>query len=307
MYRKLVTAIAIAATLAGCDRGPSGPHQPGSLSILLTDAPGDFVKAVVTLERIYLQGGGGEGESGGRVVLMETPTTVDLLELRNVAIDLVEDATVPGGTYGQLRLEISGGFIEVEQADASTRIYASSPAYAAAQGVTASGSLQMPSYATGGLKIVPPGGALKVDGDQQILLLDFSVAESFGKQAGQSGQWVMTPVIRASDFGLSAAVEFSLSLADGVTLPAVGEPAITLADFQASLDKSGDVLVENFQEVDGTFKVTFRFLTPGSYPVAFVAPTGVEVTLDPTFPANVSVTSGSTTRQSFTITGAVPE
>ena len=307
MYRKLFGVLAVAATLAGCDQGPSGPNQAGTLSVLLTDAPGDFKKAVVTIDQVYLQAGEGEEDGAGRVVLMNTPATVNLLDLRNVATNLVKDATVPGGTYSQLRLVISGGYIEVEQEDGSTKVYASSPEYAQAQGVTASGSLQMPSYAQSGLKIDLPGGAVSVDGDQQILLLDFNVAESFGRRAGGSGMWVMTPVIKASDLTLTSAVEFSLRTAEGVTLPSVAGTGVTLANFGASLDKSGDVLVENFQDVNGTFQVTFRFLTPGTYPVSFVEPQGVNATLDSAFPASVTTTSGVTFRQAFTITAAALE
>jgi hypothetical protein len=309
MKGKLLTAgLALLVGLGACDRGPTGPLQPGTFTILLTDAPGDLASAVVTIDRIYLQAGDeGEGEGPGRVVLMEEPTTVDLLDLRNTALELVAGKVVPGGTYKQLRLVISGGYIEVEQADGSTRIYASSPQYAAAQGVTASGSLQMPSFAASGLKVVLPGGAQKVDGDQTVLLLDFNVAESFGHQAGQSGMWVMTPVIHATELGLAAGVEFSLALADTVTLPQVAGNQITLADFGVSLDKNGDIITEKFVDRNGTFRVNFYFLDPAtpSYNVTFVPPAGVNVTLAPAFPASVNVTAGSTLRQAFTITQAV--
>ncbi len=38
-------------------------------------------------------------------------------------------------------------------------------------------------------------GALEITGDSKILLVDFSVEESFGREAGGSGRWVMNPVI----------------------------------------------------------------------------------------------------------------
>jgi hypothetical protein len=306
MRKTLATAgLVLLTAVAGCEFGASGPHQAGTVSILLTDAPGDFHKAVVTIDQIYLQSGEGS-EEGGRVVLMDDPVTADLLTLQNVAMELVEDVLVPGGTYAQLRLVISGGYIEVEQEDGSTKIYASSPQYATDNGVVADGSLQMPSYDTSGLKINPPGGALTVDGDQTFILLDFNVAESFGQQAGASGMWVMTPVIHASHLEMTGGVEFSLSLAEGVELPTVGDDEITLADFSATLDKNGDVLTESFVEHDGTYKVNFYFLDPamGDFPVSFVAPEGVAVTLDPEFPATVSVSSGGTFRQAFVITEA---
>ncbi len=311
MFRKqLVTVLALLATLAGCDRNSSGPAEAGQFSVLLTDAPGDFERAVVTIDEIYLQGGEGPSDNG-RVYLMETPVTVDLLELRNEVMDLVRDEVVPGGTYSELRLVISGGYIEVveeEDADGNptvTKIYASSPQYAAEQGVTASGALQMPSFAESGLKVKLPGGAVRVDGDETVLLLDFNVAESFGQEAGQSGIWVMNPVIHASDFEQVGGVEFTLSLAEGVALPTVDGEQITLADFRVALDKDGDVLTENFVERDGTFRVNFLFLNPGeTYAVSFIEPAGVEVTLDAEFPATVSVATGATYRQALTITEA---
>jgi hypothetical protein len=310
MRGKLLTAgLALLVGLAACDRGPTGPLQPGTFTILLTDAPGDLGSAVVTIDRIYLQAGDddeGESEGPGRVVLMDEPTTVNLLDLRNKALELVAGKVVPGGTYKQLRLVISGGYIEVEQADGSTKVYASSPQYAAAQGVVATGSLQMPSFAASGLKVVLPGGAQRVDGDQTVLLLDFNVADSFGHEAGQSGKWVMSPVIHATELGLAAGVEFSLALADTVTLPQVGGNQITLADFGVSLDKNGDIITEKFVDRNGTFRVNFFFLDPAtpSYNVTFVPPAGVNVTLAPAFPTSVNVTAGGTFRQAFTITHA---
>lgn len=309
MFKKqFFAALALLVALGGCDQGSSGPAEAGKLSVLLTDAPGDFERAVVTIDAIYLQGNGGSDEKG-RVNLMEAPITVDLLELRNEVLDLVTEEVLPGGTYSELRLVISGGYIEVveaEDADGNptvTRIYASSPQYAAAQGVSAAGELQMPSFAQSGLKIKLPGGAVRVDGDQTVLLLDFNVAESFGRVAGQSGKWVMDPVIHASDFELAGGVEFTLALAEGVTLPTVAGKLLTLADFQVSLDKDGDVLTETFVARDGTLRVNFYFLTPGTtYPVAFIEPAGLGVKLDAEFPETVSVTSGSTYRKTFTIT-----
>lgn len=310
----LTAALALGLVLGACDSGTSGPAQPGKFSVMLTDAPGDVASAVVTIERIYLQRGEDSLNASGRVDLMTEPVTVDLLDLRNVAMELVAEKTVPGGTYSQMRMVISGGYIEVvEEEDAEgeptrTKVYASSSAYAAANGRTSDGQLQMPSYAQSGLKIVLPADARRVDGDQQIVLLDFNVAESFGHQAGASGKWVMTPVVHATDLQTGAGAEFSLALGSGVTLPAVAGAGVTLADFKATIDKDGDVITESFVESNGTFKVNFRFLEPGrSYPVTFVAPAGLTVTLDPAFPTSITTSAGATVRQSFTITGATAQ
>jgi hypothetical protein len=313
MFRKQLTAaLVLTLALTGCDSGPAGSARPGTFSLHLTDAPGDLARAVVTIERIYLQGSSDGDPESERVSLMETPVTVNLLELRNEAMALVEGVTVPGGTYGQLRMVISGGFIEVIEAEdddgvpTQTRIYASSPQYAAEQGVSAQGSLQMPSFAQSGLKIRLPGGAAQVDGDQHILLLDFNVAQSFGQQAGASGMWVMNPVVTATDFTTTGGTQFTLALAEGVTLPEVDGEAVTLEDFQVTLDRDGDLITENFVAAQGTHRVTFRFLEPrdAGYPVSLVVPEGITVTVAPAFPAEVTVTGSGTTVHSFTITAA---
>ena len=85
---------------------------------------------------------------------------------------LIEDVDIPDGRYGQLRFVVSGGYIVVEGEGGATELYASSPSYAAL-----------------------PAGAV-VTGSVS-LVVDFDVAQSFGKLAGGSGQWVMRPVLQA--------------------------------------------------------------------------------------------------------------
>jgi hypothetical protein len=285
LFLLLTPLLLLGLTLSGCDN--VGPERAGSFTVLLTDAPGDFQKAVVTIEDIYLQGETREHLLSGGAV------TVDLLELQNEVLALIENVTVPGGTYSQLRVVISGGYIEVEQQDGSTLIYAFSPEYAAEQGVTADGQLQMPSIAQTGIKINLPGGGVHVDGDQHIILLDFNVSESFGRQAGASGMWVMTPVIHASDFSLTGNVEVTLELDEEVELP----DGVTLADFSATLDRSGDIITVDFEEANGVHSLTFQFLEPGNYEVDIVAPEGFVFTADRDLPFTASVTSGATTRE----------
>src|SRR5690606_13442481 len=144
------TAAVLALTLAGCAEQPTGVpangdagNEAGSprLTVLLRDAPGDVVEAVVTIWKVYLQG-------NGRVTLMDEPVTTDLLELANSALTLVDGEDVPAGAYSELRFVITGGYIAVEQDGGGLRYYASSPSYEGLpDGVTASGTLHMPSYA----------------------------------------------------------------------------------------------------------------------------------------------------------------
>lgn len=306
MRLRLPSLLLLLAALAyaGCDG--AGIDGDAQLRVLLTDAPGDFERAVVTIDRVYLQREDGDDDpEGGRVILRDDPVTVDLLTLQNEVLDLVDGEAVPEGTYGQLRLVISGGFIEVEEEDGSSTIYASSDAYAAEQGVAAGGRLQMPSYGTSGLKINLPSEAAEIEGDENIVLIDFDVADSFGRQAGRSGMWVMTPVIHATDLAFTGSADITLALGEDVALP----DTVSLADFSAELDKGGDVLSVPFadEDGDGVYTAEIRYLFPASYPVTLAAPEGLSVETDLALPLDVTVTSGSTARADLVITSVTAD
>ncbi|MBA3853128.1 MAG: hypothetical protein C0503_01860 [Gemmatimonas sp.] len=190
----LTAAAGLAVAMTACD-SPTGLGS-GTLNLYLTDAPGDVLSAVVTIDRIYLQAD--SNDASGRIILREDDVTTDLLTLVDSTHALIEDVEIPAGRYGQLRFVISGAYIVVEGEGGATEIYASSPTYAALPAdAVVTGSLQMPSFATSGLKVNLPGNALVVADDGTVsLVVDFDVAQSFGKLAGASGRWVMSPVLR---------------------------------------------------------------------------------------------------------------
>ncbi|MDH5235028.1 MAG: DUF4382 domain-containing protein [Gemmatimonadota bacterium] len=194
-----VAALALAG-LAGisCTDAPTATAF-GTMNVLLKDAPGDVATAVVTIESVYLQSDTAQGS--GRIVLRDTPVTIDLLTLRDTAMSLVSAASIPAGKYHQLRFVISDAYIAVVGTDTTQRtVYATSPAYAGLPaGTTVDGTLQMPSFASSGLKVKLPGDAVQVDANGvTTLLVDFNVAQSFGRVAGASGRWVMSPVVQAT-------------------------------------------------------------------------------------------------------------
>ncbi len=192
-FQRLSSGFLLAAVAACSDGSGPGGYR---VSVLLTDAPGDVLEAVVTIEQIYLQGGDGEGEEGGRVNLLEAPVTVDLLTLADEWMTLVDGAEIPDGQYGQLRFVISGAYLRVEEAEGD-RIFATSADYdGLPEGAEVGGSLHTPSLGQSGLKVSFTGG-LTIDAET-TLLVDFDVADSFGKEAGQSGKWVMHPSLKGS-------------------------------------------------------------------------------------------------------------
>jgi hypothetical protein len=285
----------LALSLIGCG-GDS------KVTVKLTDAPGDYKHAVVTISEVELLG---EGENN-RVVLLNQAKTTDLLTLANDTADLVKDAVVPAGTYKELRFVITGAYIEVEEADGSTKIYASSPNYEGLpEGAQVAGSLQMPSYGQSGLK-VKIASPVAVEGEQKVILVDFDVAQSFGHVAGNSGQWVMSPVIKAAEITFSGTVTVTLTQGADVSLPSINNTLITLADFKASLTNTGnttETVAFTDANGDGVFEAQFKFLVPGDFTAAIVGPAGVKFTTSPTT-APVSVGSGKQVSTAFTLTSA---
>ncbi len=302
----LLPALGLAALVgvAACGDSTTTPASgTGRVTLLLTDAPGDFEKAVVTISEIYLQG-------EERVVLMDTPVTTDLLTLANSTAELVSEAVVPAGSYSELRFVITGGYLEVEQADGSTRIHASSPDYEGLpEGAKVDGSLQMPSFAQSGLKVKFPAGGLDIAGERRIVLVDFDVSRSFGKQAGNSGKWVMHPVLTATDVETSGSLAVSLAMADTVTLPAIDGAATTLADFRAVLltaDGGSEELALTDADGDGVYRGTYAFLIPGDYTLDFRAPSdSIRFTTAPGRPIAVTVGAGADASVSATVTSAL--
>jgi hypothetical protein len=291
--------------LGACgDSAPTGSAGPSTLSLLLTDAPGDFRKAVVTISQVYLQG------AGGRVVLRDTPITTDLLTLANSTAELVKDATVPAGSYQELRFVITGGYVEVETAAGGSAIYATSSSYAGLPaGASVAGTLQMPSFAQSGLKVqLPGGGGVTLGSEQKVLLVDFDVARSFGREAGNAGRWVMSPVLEATEFAASGSAVARVQLGTPApTMPTVNGRPLALADLSAVLTTaagSRETVPLADPDGDGVFEARFRYLAGGAYAVNLVGPAGVTVTTSQPRPAAVTVSSGAEAATTFTVTGA---
>ena len=306
----LFLPVVLLCAVAACDDDIDG-SESSRLTLLLTDAPGDFEAAVVTISQIYLQGSDGEdeGNEGDRVVLLDEPVTTDLLTLVNDVATLVDEAIIPAGTYGQLRFVIDGGYIEVETAT-GTQVFAT-PDYAEAP-AQVDGILMCPSCSESGIK-VNFQGSLNLEGDSETLLVDFDVAETFGHEAGNSGRWIMQPSLKAASLAAAASVEVAVALAAGVTLPPIGGQILTLAGFSVELksvdaedETPGEVLVLSDANNDGTFTVRFLNVLPGEYTLMLRGPLGVTFGTSPGLPHTIEVEAGAAVTQSVMVTSAGP-
>lgn len=283
-----IAALALLLTLpaAACD--DTTDAEFGEVSIQLTDAAGEeVVDAWVTITDIYFQQESGENDpEDSRVYILEDATeTHELTSLSETVEELVVGELVPTGTYGQLRVVISGGCIVTDLGSVfATDGYGECGA--------ADGLLNMPSFAQTGAKVLLNG--LEVTGGQQVLLLDFNVEESFGQEAGMSGMWVMEPVIHASNITLTGGIAVTLSEGD-VTLP----EGYDLGQFSATMVPTvGDDSQVDFadDDGDGTYELAFRYLITdnGPFEVQLNAPEGLTVTVDPASPVMVDPASAET-------------
>jgi hypothetical protein len=187
----LATGLALALGTAACaDSGFDPDADPGdgatTLSVYLTDAPGDVADVWIEIDDIILQGG-----PEGPLSLLEEPVgPVSLLDLQDEVMLLVEELELEAGTYAQLRFRLGGAVLET----VGGSVYAFG-GMEHPDGLPVTGTLMCPSCAQSGLKVTFPGGIVIGEGANGILL-DFDVAQSFGRQAGQSGRWVMRPLIK---------------------------------------------------------------------------------------------------------------
>ena len=306
---KYLLTLPILAVLAlgACSEDPSGVSAgEGRLTVRLVDAPGDLDEAFITVDRIRLVGV--TDEAAAETVDFEPEVTdwIDLLALSGgQALALVDGEAIPAGQYSELRLYVVDAYVRLKDG----RVFATSGADLP-DGITAAGELKCPSCSQSGFKVKFMNGGVEVAEDENTTVtLDFDVGQSFGHEAGQSGKWIMHPVLRATTSTVSfARLSGTVTLAQGVTLPVCGGSTFALTGFQPVLTLNG----ESYSGViaaDGA--LTFGTLVPGLYTlpttatISFTNGDSLTLLLTPT-PASVTITEwGQAVTANYVVTSAV--
>lgn len=270
------------ALLSACTSDTSDVARV-SAELRPTNPDPSFIDAAITIESIYLT-----SEAHGEVVLFEGPATIDLVDLPAATVALVNDVEVPAGEYEQLRFVISGGYLEVVE-DGTARLYATDDYPFVPR--TPDGELRMPSFATSGLK-VQLHGVSAFDSEQELVVVDFDVAGSFGHQAGNSGAWVMHPVVSATEVELSMGVDVVVrSLDPRLTADVLANVEIDLVDASGEIVGS-TTLVD--PEGDGVFVAHFDFIDSRRGPFTIELSGSIAVTA-PALPIAIEPNPGATT------------
>jgi len=266
--RRILVPLVAAMVLAACDNdsGIGGVDGESRLTIRLTDAPGDLEEAWVRISKVVLIGGDGDDGGPGRLEFVPLETDyINLLDLAHGAVmELVDEAAVPGGTYQELRFVLDEAFVVLKDG----RVYATSGATLPA-GVEADGELNCPSCGQSGFKAkFQSSGGLTIE-DNTIVTVDFDAAKSFGHQAGNSGMWIMHPVLRATAATIRlGAIYGRVELAEGVMIPACGGQENGLEVFRPRAVTDSDTL---FAVTDTTGYYRFGALLPDVYELDHVA------------------------------------
>jgi hypothetical protein len=304
MFKRSTILLPLAAALfvGACSGDSTGGSGAPRVTIQLHDAAGDLKEAWVKVDRIYLQGTTAADSTSGRVDLLTTQTGwINLTQLTgsNIAT-LVNNATVPAGSYTQLRFVVCEAYVVTKD----NQVFATSGA-ALPSGVSATGSLQVPSGCSSGFKVKLPNDGVTLENDATILSVDFDVSQSFGHQAGNSGKWVMHPVMTATAVGFSGTISGTVALATGVTLPTCGGGAVTLATFTPTAT-NGTTVLSGTVSTGGTYSIVAApaTYTMGSVP-AYSFTNGDSLTVAATpAPSTAAVTAGGNTTVNYSITSA---
>jgi hypothetical protein len=231
-FLRLGITIFLFGLLAACDKNNDGDTNPATakLQISLTDAPTVDVREVwVDIKDIQIN----TSDTGSWTSLSNVHTRVyNLMDLTNGRDTILADADIPAGRINQLRLLLGdNNYI-----------------------ITGEGQKQMlatPSAEESGLKL-----QVKADisgGMVYHMVLDFDAAKSIVK-AGNSGNYLLKPVIRVLSFDPTGGIVMGVVVPDSVLTFVY---AIMGADTISSSSTFGG-------------KYTFRDIKAGSYKLEFL-------------------------------------
>ena len=249
--------------LAACGQPFAAGDGTGEFSLLLTDAPATEAEWIsVAFGRIELVPADDSDE--GIVVLPESAGTLEIenvLDFQNGATTtLLDEVTIPDGTYAQIRLIVD----EVEIGFGEDDVY----------------SVFVPSGAQTGLKVNIEPPLVVEAGEGSTVTLDFDAANAVIETPPGSGNYLLKPTgIRAVS---------TAGTLEGTVVDVDTSAPVENAMVDVYRDGETEVLVSGQTDADGLFR--FITLTEGTYDVV-VSVDGY----DGTQVENVEVGPGETT------------
>ena len=256
-----MTLLVACLTACGGASSSTSSSSTGFLQLSATDAPLDpalveSAEVVVDRGRIHRSGDDDvDGDSGGWIEIFDgPPRTLPLSDLRNGITALISNAELATGTYGQVRLHLTGGELVLTNGDVFT---------------TADGSLHMPSATnSSGLKVKFTNDLVIETDVTKNVVLDFDLSRTFkpvpGNDPLNANHFKLHPVIRAAVLEGSGDLNVLVREDDGAgTLVAVENATVyVLAPGELDVEEA---LASSITDATGTAIVVG--LDPGTYDV----------------------------------------
>jgi hypothetical protein len=225
------------------------PSANGTLVVRLTDAPSDVLESATIYVSEVSVNVNGAGASD--VVITSTDASFDLLDLQNGVTATIGSASIPTGTYHQVRVLVDSGRVVLKAG------------HTFSDG-TNTAKLTVPSGSQSGIKvnISPP---VTVTEGETVLVVDFDVSQSFVFQgpSDHPNGVLFKPVLHATVLDVAASIS-------GTVTPALSSATVYAI---AGTDTVGTAFAN-----PTTGAYTLHFLPPGNYVVGVKA-TGFQVAL----------------------------
>lgn len=272
--------VAAAVALAACGGGGGGGSaEMGTVSMSLIDASCGYKNVWVNVKEVRIQKSPTAAETDAgwtSLVPAGGSRRIDLLNLTNGTFVDLGAATVEAGTYSQLRLVLEDTGNEVVLDSGATQ------------------QLKTPSAQQSGLKI--KSDYTVAPNTTSTFVLDFDACKSI-VVAGNSGQYILKPVVRLTQSYTGSIVGYATAGANVSAQTAAGE-------------------VERNTVADSTGKFVLPYVMPGTYTVVMTkdafatgvvtsVPVGTTTTTLNTSTTTFALTTSAMSTVAGTVTGAV--
>ncbi len=208
IYFILIIFIFFLLNFSSCSDGGSSSNS-GTLSLDLTDAASDDYKAVyVTIKEVKVNKKDDEDSENGWKTVATPDKTYNLLELVNGVREELGITSLSPGAYSQMRM-----ILGTEPDDEDNILF---QPHECANYIIGKDDevheLKVPSGEQTGIKIVC-GFEINANSTTE-LILDFDASRSVVK-AGNSGKWLLKPVVKVSDEALNSVITGVIEESEG--------------------------------------------------------------------------------------------
>jgi len=254
MIRLGIAAVGL-MVLSACNGGGGGGGGSGTLTIEATDAPfvhGIVDEAWVDVSAIRIHSDAA-ADMGFLTLYSGAPIRLDLLKLRNGVTKQLVTADLPSGSYGQLRLVFSAGYLRLENGNEYS---------------TANGDLHFTSQGTSGQKVFISPPLQVTDGVARTVLLDFDLTKTFhpipASDPLNANTYSLHPVLRVANLSTAGEIRGTVTGDDGTGQLAAVDKA-TVYVVSPGEDDVANAIATTATEFDGTYAILG--LPPGTYDV----------------------------------------